>query len=219
MDSKVVKKVSTTNLVLLAALVAGISLVILILAGRVLWKQITLNGRVISKKQAAEKQLKANIEAIPTLTQNYQSLDGTKDTINNALPTKADFPALVAMMEAVAGTSGVELDSVSPSANGSATASPATAAQVTTNPTAVAAATSGVNTTVSEPTKTEFSVSIKGTYANITTFLTNLQLSARPVSYSSMKLSGTTADLTADLDLYSYYYAPTVLQDKTEVVK
>ena len=177
--------------------------------GKGLLKDITHNSKVISKKQAAESQLKKNITTLPTLTQAYQNLGSAKDLIDTALPTTADFPGLVATMEAVAGTSNVTLQSVSPANESSSGGTTSTATPATTD----------TSSSSATPVGYAFSISVKGNYANITSFLSNLQLSLRPVQISGLQLAGTNDALTGTITAQTYYDAPAVLQDMTEAVQ
>lgn len=202
----------------LAALTCVVMLLVLFAVGKGLLKEITHNSTVIGKKQTADKQLKKNIEALPGLSQAYQNLGSTKDLIAVALPSSSSFPELVAMMEAVASTNNVTLNSVSPAsdgtsafgASGSTTSGVSTPAAATPTPTATGSGT---------PSSYPFSVNVKGKYADITKFLGSLQLSARPIKITDVQLTGTTDTLSGTITAETFYYSPVVLQDKTETVQ
>jgi len=218
-------KLSTNNLIALATLVVAIMIVLLVIVGRGFLKDITHNSTVIGKKQKAESQLKQNISALPGLTSAYQNLGSTKDLIASALPTQSDFPGLVATMEAIAGTSGVSLQGVAPQTAAGTAIPTAGAAAPTTSPSA--AIQSINNSTVSAsggaadtgPQPYAFTITVKGSYTTIISFLSNLQLSARPIKVTDVQLSGTTPALSGTIIAQTYSYNPAVLQDKTEVVK
>ena len=201
-------KMSTNNVIALSSLVSLLMLVALILVGRGLFKQITHNTRVISKQQAAETQLKNNLSALPALAAAYQNLGNSVPLISDALPTTADFPALVAMMESVGGTSGVSITGVSPA--------DATASTPTSGTSVSAAVGSSASPT---PSSFSFSVTANGKYSSILQFLTNLQKSARPITVTGLQLSGTSDALTATISATTYYFNPPALIDKTETVK
>ncbi len=201
-------KLSTNNLIALAALVVFVALIILIVIGRTLVGKIILNGKVISKKLTAQHQLNSNIAALPGLASNYQGLGSLQGVIDSSMPTTPDFPSLVALMEAISGASGVTLNSVSPGTTAASTSTVATA-----TPTV---ATAGSTDAAQQYPLT---ISVSGNYQSVLKLLGNLQLSSRPLKVVSVNTSGTTPTLTATFGLVSYYYNPTVLQTKTEVVK
>lgn len=204
-------KLSTNTLIAAAALVSLLALVALFLVGRTLVSKAILNGKVISGKLKAEHQLDSNLAALPTLASNYQDLGNLQGVIETSIPTTPDFPALAATLESIAGQSGVELDSVSP---GSTTAT--TAAAPTTTPSTSLTATGG-STTSAQPYP--INIAVKGSYQNVLKLLSDLQLSARPFNVTAVTTSGTTAEVTATISATAYYYNPSVLQNKTEVIK
>ncbi len=201
-------KTSTNTVIVLAALTVIIMLVVLLVVGRSFIKQIGHNGAVISKKQKAQTQLGTNLANLPGLADAYQNLGSTTSLVADALPTKADFPAIVATMEAISGASGVGLTSVNPAATlGSATSS------TTVSPTGSA------DTSTASPQPYGLSIAIKGNYASVVKFLGNLQLSARPIVINGIQLAGTTNAVTGTVTATTYFYSPEILADKTEAVK
>lgn len=208
-------KVSTNNLMVIAVVVGVLAVLTLVFAGRTLAKKIILEGKIVSKDNAANSQLDKNLAALPSLATNYQNLGNTKDLIAAALPTTADFPSIVTTAEAIAAASNVELDSVGPvtaAAAAATSASGAVSAQIA--PTSLA--TSGPQTA---PQSYGFTVAIKGRYADILNFAKNLQLSARPIKVVSLQLNGSTDQLTGTIQMNTFYYRPQALQDQMETVK
>ncbi len=193
-------KISTTGAIVLSVLVVCVMVIVLVVVGRSFITRISHNSKVIGKKQTAEKTLTDNLKAIPQLTEEYKGLKNMPKAIDNALPVVPDFPGLVATMEVLAGSSDVLLSSVTP--------------QIQT-----AAATTTPAATTSDPTVFPYSVSVAGNYTQLLQFMTNLELSARPIKIDSMQLSGTTDSMSGAFSLTTYYYDPKPLADKTEEVK
>lgn len=196
-------KLSTSSMVALSGVVVFVMVLVLVFVGRGFIKQISHNSKVISKKQAADKQLTTNLDNLPQLAQKYQDNKNLQPTIDHALPVVADFPGIVATMEVIAGSGGVLLSSVSPG-------------QVTT-PAGVPVATA----TSSSATPQAYAVTaaVSGNYDQILKFLTALQQSARPIKINNLQLNGLTSSLSGSVDMTTYYYDPQVLADKTEAVQ
>ncbi len=214
MPSKL-SRVSTTQVIALSVVACIILLFILGIVGRNFVGKISHNSKVIGKKQDAEKQLKANLKALPELQRSYDSLGDRRDILDKALPVDSHFPQLVASMEVLAAASNVAIFNVSPSGTttpGAAASTPTTTTAPTT-PTTVAAP-----ATAASPQQFGFAVQVKGSYKDIMTFLNNLQLSARPIVVTNVQLSGNTGVISASCTMVTYFYNPPVLQDKTEVV-
>lgn len=198
-------KMSAKTTVAVCVAASFVILLVLFAAGRSFYTRITHNARVISKKQAAESQLKTNLNNLPALSSAYDNLGPTQDLIKKALPDTSDFPAIVATMEVIAGASNVNMASVSPL--GSLASSTPTAGPV-------AAASSD-----SSPLPFQYSVNVKGPYSGVLSFLSNLQISARPIIITGIQLSGTTDLLTGTINCQTYSFNPPILADKTVVVK
>jgi len=214
-------KLSTMGVIGLSMAVTIIALIILVVAGRSFYIRIGHNSRVLSAKQTAEKQLETNLSNLPQLAQAYQAL-GTKQSLaEQALPDTDDFPATVATIEAIAGASNVGLVSVSPqtvTATSTSTTTPTTGgsssgAIISTPPAQVSA----MSSLAAQPTT--YSINIKGPYSGVLTFLSDLQLSARPIKITDIQLSGTNSSLTGTIGAQTYFFLPQVLVDKSEVVK
>ncbi|HSX14521.1 MAG TPA: hypothetical protein VLE72_01235 [Candidatus Saccharimonadales bacterium] len=215
-------RLSTNALIALSAVAVALVVIIVLVFGRSLIKRIGHNNAVITKKASAEKQLKQNLANLPGLSQAYSNLGPTKTVINDALPTTASFPDLVATIESIAGTSGVALQSVSPALVSSAAAS--SAAPTSSSPSAAVQSINGTSSSTtsvqpSGPQPYQFSMSIQGNYDSLVKFLHNLQLSARPIIISGVQVTGTNDALTATVTGQTFYFNPQVLEDKTEVVK
>jgi Tfp pilus assembly protein PilO len=208
MAIKKLANASNVQVITGSIIVVVVMAIVLIVVGKTFVGKIVHNSKVIGAKQDAERQLKDNLAALPKLQTAYNQLGNIKDSLSQALPTKSSFPALVATMEVVAGSSNVDLQSVSP--GGSAASSSAA-------PSAPAGSVSTTAATGPEPFG--FSTQISGSYASILKYLSNLQLMARPVTITNVQLSGQTSSMTASVTANTYYYNPPILQDKTKEVK
>jgi len=187
---------STSNLIVLALLVGILSIVIAIIIGRMLVDSMMLNAKVIGKKSEASKQINANYDALKGLQSEYTGLGSTRETITTALPTKPSLPQLWAMMENIGNSSGVTTNSV--------------ASTVTTDVEAPAG---------SSVMQLPITVSVQGSYAAVQTYLSNLELSTRPLRVTNVTLSGTNNVTQATLSITTYYQGKANLNVESEVVK
>lgn len=203
-ESKAV--LSTNNLVAILAICSLAAVLVSVFITKSLVGKIVHNGKVLDKKTAASKQLAANVEAVNALADKYNDLGGRVTLVMDALPTKPDFPAIVAMTEAMAGFSGVRLKSVNTALETPTVA--ANTAQTVVTP-------SGIST----PLPFSYTVSVAGNYDNIIKFLSSLEISSRPVQVLSIAQSGTTTDQSVDIRVQTYYQAVADTSLKTEVVK
>jgi Tfp pilus assembly protein PilO len=201
-------EISTNNLIAITALVSLIVIILTVVIGRNLFNQLTLNNRVLDKKNAASKQVKENLEAIPELTRNYENLGARGKLISNSLPSRPDYPALISALEIMAGTSGVRLMSMTEVASPNANL-------------AMESAQPGDTGTPSstEPTPMQVNLESGGNYTNLLSFFKTMELSSRPMRMTSLQLKGTTTALRASAAFTTYYQEPVDLTPKTEVVK
>ncbi|HSH31162.1 MAG TPA: hypothetical protein VK963_00665 [Candidatus Saccharimonadales bacterium] len=213
---------STNNFIMIMVAVSLVAVVLSVIVGRVLVSQILLNNKVISKKVQADNQLKRNIAAVQQLSLEYQQLGSRRGLILNSLPIKADVPGLTSALELIAGTSGLKLKSITPAtATAAATPAPAEAAATPATDTASSAtpAADAVAGPTVAPVPYQVSVNVEGNYVSLVKFLRNLELSARPLRVTAVKVGGTSATMTAELELTSYWQAEADLVPKTETVQ
>lgn len=198
-------ELSTNNLILVVALVSLVVIIITLLLARGLFEQLGLNNRVLAKKTAASRQVKANLDAIPDLISNYEALGSRIQLIENSLPQKPDFPGLLSTLEVMAGTSGVRLSAVTEASN----------------PTQAFSAT-GANTTATPakgPQSLNFSLETGGSYTNLLSFFRTFEISSRPMRLISLQFKGTSSAIRSTVDMQTHYQGPVDLTPKTEVVK
>lgn len=192
------KPLSTTNVLLLTVLICAIVVVVGGLMTKRFVVELLTNQHVIQKESVADTQLGLNLQLAPQLVKNYQGQpEAVQQVISDALPTSASIPSLLAMLEHIAGSSGVTLRSFAPLSSADASAASA----------ATSASSLGVN------------LAIEGSYVNVLKFLSNSQLSARPLQFSSLQMQGSASDVTATLNLTTFFKAAPSLQSQTETVK
>ena len=185
------------------AVVAVIAVVVVVACGlvvRALLGTIILNGKLIGYTSQANTDLHTKLKNIPILINNYNALGSNQQLLSDAVPTSADFPALVSISQAMSADAGVVLSSVSP--------------DTTTGTTSTAPATGTVPVT-----PYSFDVQISGTYAQVVQFFKDVQLSARPMKVVSTQISGDSSSLQVSATIQTYYQAAANTADQTETLK
>lgn len=187
---------STSNLIAACILVGILSVVIALLVGRMLLDSMMLNARVIGKKSAANKQISTNYDNLKNLQDDYNSLGALRETVTTALPTNPGLPQLWAMVENIGTASGVSINSVGSTATSDAEAPAGSAVQ-----------------------QLPITISAQGSYAAIQSFLSNIELSTRPLRVTNVALSGTNNSMQATLTVTTYYQGAADLKVGSEVVQ
>ncbi len=199
---------SGSNYVVVMLLITLLVLGLTTLIGKALISSVRLNTKVVAKKSTAITQLNSDVANAPALVSAYQGLGDpgtagtTSKTLNDALPTSADFPDLIAALENMADTSSLSLKSVVPDSSGIIPTAPVSS-----------------NTFAAATTPYEVNVTVEGSYASLQKFLMDIENSARPMHVSTSQISGTGSDVTANLTLETYYQDAATLPFKTETVK
>ncbi len=165
--------------------VAGVILSFSLVSSITLIKRMNYQAKVINERTKVQKQLKDNLSAVDSLLAAYKNFDsaaesviGTSDSnskiVLDALPSKYDFPALATSLENLLVNGGFSDINITGSDN------EATAEQ---------------NSTTPKPIEIPFTISAKGTYANLQTLIGNLQRSIRPFKILKLDI---TASANAD---------------------
>lgn len=209
---------SNTRMVIIVS-IAIFAVIFSLVAAKTLWGQAAYQGRVISAKTDAKKQLKADIKVANTLHASYSAFVGSstniiggtaaglgsKDGDNakiilNALPSKYDFPALTTNLEALVQDQQVELTSLSGTDD--------EVAQST-------------NISSSDPQAVEipFSLTVSGDYGKTQALISALERSIRPIAVRTVDISGGKDKLTTNISAVTYYQPAKSLNVKTKVVK
>jgi len=200
------QKLSTSNLMLFTVLIAVVALGIGAYVSKIMIGKLVTGQDLASKQSLAASTLSQNLQTSPVLIQNYQGLSpAIQQKISDSLPITPDVPGLIASLEYIAGTSGVSLKSYTPQA---------VAAAVSTTGTA-----SATPVTVSGPQPVPGSITIQGSYSSIISFLSNTQLSSRPMVLSNLQMQGSGSAITATAALTTYYQPAASLQLKTGTIK
>jgi hypothetical protein len=213
---------SNNNLIIIMLLVTLLVIGISAFLVNFLVKTIALDSKLVSKKLAAEKQLKENIVAAPNLIEAYRDLGEERVLLEDALPTTTDFPGLLVTLENMSKDATVQLTAVRESlANTVAVpvAAPAAGDAVSgTSETTQALPASEPAAVTPKPEAYNFTINVKGGYAALLTVLDHIEKSARPMRVTGMEIIGSTT-LDIDLNVETYYQKPSELPFGKETVK
>lgn len=203
--------------------VATVITVFCLISTKALIAQAAYQRRVVNAKQAADKQLEANVVAARALVAHYnQVFEGSNPTnviggkndkssgavppngdnariILDALPSKYDFPALITSVSKVLATAGIVGASISGSDQ--------------------SATTSNLATTDPKPIPIQLSVSGSSSYANISRVIADFERSIRPFDVTSLSLSGGQGSMTFSLTMTTYYQPPKSLDLTTREIQ
>ncbi|HVV25462.1 MAG TPA: hypothetical protein VHC21_00310 [Candidatus Saccharimonadales bacterium] len=186
--------------------VAAFITVFCLFAAKAVFSQNRYQGRVISAKEKAHKQLQQNINTFGDLQTSYKAFDGAATNVIggnaagtgdndgsnskivlDALPPTYDFPALASSIEKILVDSGLQVSSITGTDDQlnqqNNTSSP--------NP---------------QPVSIPFSFSVSNaSYTSIGQLLTTLQRSIRPIVVDKLDISGSTNSMTATINAHTYY--------------
>lgn len=209
---------SNTRIVIIVSM-AVFAVIFSLVAARTLWNQAIYQGKVISAKTDAKKQLQADVKIANTLHDSYSAFVGattniiggtsvgvtSRDGDNakiilDALPSKYDFPALATNLETLVQDQQIELVSI----NG-------------IDDEVVQSA----NNTSSDPQAVEipFQLSATGDYTKTQALIGALERSIRPIAIRSLDVSGAQGKLTTTISAVTYYQPAKSLNTRTKVVK
>jgi len=176
-----ISKNNTRMFVVLA--IAGITLSFALVSSITLVKRMNYQAKVINARTKVQKQLKVNIAAVDSLLAAYKNFDeaaesviGTADSnskiVLDALPSKYDYPALTTSLEKLLVTGGFSDISITGADN------EATAEQ---------------NSTTPAPIEIPFTITAKGTYANLQALINSLRVSIRPFKIMQLDITASSA--------------------------
>lgn len=194
-------------LVLVTLLVVGGSAIVT----KFLIGSVSINTKVVSAKNAANKQLQADLQAAPQLIDAYKALGSQQQVLADALPETADVPDLIVTLNNMANNSGITLESVAPNEAGDTSASGAAPAS--------GSGSGGASVSVPTPTPYAFSITFQGSYPSLTRMLNEIETSARPMVIQGVELTGTGSDLTGTIDLETFYQAAGQLPFGEETIR
>jgi Tfp pilus assembly protein PilO len=189
MPSKVKVEASTNVVIAVAGVITLVVIIFSLLAGKSLVAKLRSNNNIITQKKRVDSDLSHNLAALTALSNEYNRLGSVKQLVANALPEKADFPALSSSIELMASDAGVKLSSIG-----------------TTTTAAVGN---------SAPSPLDFTVTLAASYDTLKQFLRNFEMSLRPMIINSITINGTSSQLTADLRITTYAQGPVDITPKT----
>lgn len=183
------------NIILYAAAITVAVVIFAIIAANALAKQMSYQSKVISFRNQANKLLQSNITVSDSIVEAYQQFEsanesviGTADknpvVILNALPSKYDFPALTASIEALVRDSGASLKAIT------GVDEEALAEQDSINP---------------QPIEIPFQINAVGSLASIQLLVNNMELSIRPFKIVSLGLKAQDTAIDATISAVTYY--------------
>lgn len=212
-----ISKANTTMVV--ATAIAAFALTFSIIAGKALLSKRSYQGRVITAKEKAVKQLQANIKATNSLTTAYKAFvstpnnvlggnpkgTGDRDGDNakivlDALPSQYDFPALTSSLEKVLTDNGYKITAITGVDD-----------EVTQQETPA--------TSTPEPVPLPFELSVTSNIAGTKNLLGLLERSIRPVQVQKLTFSGSNSELLVQITAQTYYQPEKSLKIETKVVQ
>lgn len=200
--------------------VASFITIFCLVAAHSLWSQKSYQSRVITAKQKAETQLKANVNAEASLVSSYKAFIGTStniiggnpngtgnndgnnaDIVIDALPSKYNFPALASSIEKILKDRSLSVTSITG----------------TDDEVAQSAATSSATP---QPVSMPFSFTVSGaSYQAAQDLITTLEHSIRPIQLDSVTLTGAANNMQVTVTAHTYYQPEKDLTLTTQVVK
>jgi hypothetical protein len=205
------QQLSNNNLLIIMVLVTVLVIGVAAFAIKFMWADITLDNRVLTAKNVADKQLTADVDAAPKLINDYNSLGADATTLADALPTSSDFPSLIVTLENLTNNAGVQLlrsvDAV-PTTADSASLTGGTASTVAASSSAAP-----------QPSTYKFSMDFQVTYPALLKLLSNIELSARPIRFTGLQFNGSGNNVSGELDMETYFQGKATLPFGTKEVK
>lgn len=206
--------------VVIVAAISSFIVVFSLVASKALLSQRTYQSHVISKKEQARDQLKANVSATTDLVNKYNTFIGESPNIiggnasgqgnndgNNAqivldaLPSSYDFPAVTSSLEKILNQGGLSLKNITGTDDG---------LSQETKP----------NGSAPQPVAIPFQVTITGSYDAIQQYaLKVFENSIRPINVSDLTITGTASSLSATIQAQTYYQPESGLTISKVVVK
>ena len=204
----------------IAAGIAGFVTVFCLVASQALYSQNVYLNKVMSKKNTADKQLKADLNASKSLAGSYrrfisepvnaiggssigsQPNDGDNGKIIlDALPSSYDFPALTSSIEKILTDRSLKVTSIT--GLDDEVAQQAIASRPTPQPVAM-----------------NFSFVVAGAnYSSVQDVVKALQSSIRPIQIDTIDISGGTSNMQLTVVAHTFYQPPKTLNIKMETVQ
>lgn len=200
--------------------IAAFVTIFCLVAANAILSQNQYQARVIDKKQAANKQLKANIQAFKDLVTHYQAFDSTSTNVINgnaggsgdndgknskiildALPPNYDFPALTTSLEKILSDRGLKASSIS-----------GTDDQLNQQ--------KNLSSPNPQPVSMPFSFTVSGaSYSSAKQLIQALQQSIRPIAIDTLNISGGNSNMTLTVSAHTYFQPGKNVSITKQVVK
>lgn len=210
---------ANTQVVIAAGIAAFISVFSLV-AAHALFTQSRYLSNVVREKEKASKQLKDNLVAADSLTQDYRRFiaknpnaiggdpKGTKDNdgdnatlVLDALPSSYDFPALTSSIEKILTEQGLKVGTISGTDD--------ELAQV-----------GNIASPNPQPVEVIFTFSVNdASYGSVQSLINKLQTSIRPIVIDSMAISGGASNMQLTVNAHTYYQPGKEVTITKEVVQ
>ena len=196
---------------------AAIALSIFVVTIQFMYVQMDFNNRVLAKERETDSTLTKNIENANKLKSAFNILNSSDENVNSekvlsALPVDRNSSAFgAAIQNTIAPASAVQIQSLS--FGDSETIVGADSDTTSSSSSATSEATAG-NT---QPL--QVSIVVSGSYANIASFIANLEKVTRPISIDSIDLSGSGDSMTLNLQMTTFYQPKKTVDITTKVIK
>ena len=195
------------NFILVVLSVTSFIVVFCLVGSNALYKRISYQDKVINARTTADNQLKANINSSTSLQCAYNSFEAQTPVVTgvsknsimvlDALPSKYDFPALVTSLSKLMAISGLSVQTI----NG--IDAEVSAVQSSPDPKVV---------------PINFQLTGNGSYSAVSTFISNLEKSIRPITISNITFSGSDAKLTVTIKATTYYQPEKIFKITQNVI-
>lgn len=197
--------------------IAAVVVTIAIVLAQFMVKQFIFNNQILGYESTAADNLKASIDAYEPLKKSVANLTANQDltvlrvspsdnavqVVIDAMPTVDDRIALAAsLQQVILARSGAKIDNFSFTQPSSGVTTPQASAASQT-------------TTYQEIT---FSVQANGPYDTIKKLLDDMHHSLRPIRVTSLKLSGASNSMQAQIQATTYYALPRTADIKTKTI-
>lgn len=186
------------SLMVIVTLVVSVSVVL----SRLWLGDIKFNAKVMSAKNQVNDVLSQNVNALPQLQQNYNTLlqNGVKPSdVLAALPVDAAYADFSNDVEAMAALAGLQLTDVSPSLTSSGQS-------FTSSP-------------ITSPTSVSFNITANGSYKAIQAFLHNVEAAKRPVRVNQIIMTGQEPSIQLQMTATTYYQSLSSVASSTREIK
>lgn len=223
----------TNSFIVIMVSVSVFILVLSFFVSRSFISQATYQHRVTGKKVDALNTLKANRQAADSLKEKYTAfatnqinvLGGVKDDsgplggenpkiILDALPSEYDYPALSVSIEKILRDGSYIIETLGGS---EATAGAESVVPAATSQSSTTDAASG--TPVVTPIEIPYPMTVGGNATQMKDLFTTLERSIRPMRVNSFTITKNSGNLSAAIDMTTYYLPATGLTITTETVQ